>query len=116
MLIVDDDRQVARSLARRLAKDAHVTVAHSGAEALAIFGQGRRFDLVLCDVMMPTMTGPALLEQASREHPGIDAVFVFMTGGLGADEMRRIEQLGVECLSKPVEVAAIRARIAAKRR
>jgi CheY-like chemotaxis protein len=108
VLIVDDDPAVGRSLARVLAAEAHVDVTASSAEALDKIERGETFDLVVCDVMMPGMTGPQLFERVRAFDPCIAAVFVFMTGGASREEERRMEATGARWLTKPIEMAAVR--------
>jgi signal transduction histidine kinase/ActR/RegA family two-component response regulator len=79
ILIIDDEPLVARSLARML-RGHDIVIAGDG-EAALWECLARDFDLVLCDVMMPRMDGPAFY-QALREHrPAFATRIVFMTGG-----------------------------------
>ncbi|HET9156078.1 MAG TPA: response regulator, partial [Myxococcaceae bacterium] len=57
VLVVDDEPLVASAARRLLARAHEVHVAHNGQTALAMLEQGT-FDAVLCDIMMPHMTGP----------------------------------------------------------
>lgn len=69
ILLVDDDEQVRRTVARMLRLEGHeVTEAGSAAEALAAL-DARTMDLVLCDVMMPDMNGCDLGRLIVRRHP-----------------------------------------------
>jgi DNA-binding NtrC family response regulator len=69
ILLVDDDEQVRRTVARMLRLDGHqVTEAGSGAEALAALDE-RAADLVLSDVMMPDMNGCDLGRLIARRYP-----------------------------------------------
>jgi CheY-like chemotaxis protein len=108
VLIVDDDPAVGRSLARVLARYAKVDVVASGEEALAAIEHAQVFDLVMCDVMMPGMTGPQLFEQVRAVDPRKATPFVFMTGGASSEEQSRLTATGVKWLLKPVELSAVR--------
>ncbi len=108
VLIVDDDPAVGRSLARVLAAYAKVDVAASSAEALDKLERGESFDLIVCDVMMPGMTGPQLFERVRALDPRAAAAFVFMTGGASKEEELRMHATGARWLTKPIEMAAIR--------
>jgi CheY-like chemotaxis protein len=108
VLIVDDQPAVARSIARALENEAWIEVACSGAEALSKIELGS-FDLVVCDVMMPGMSGPQLFDQVRLLHPLRAASFIFMTGGASAEEQASVEASGVRCLTKPLELDAVRA-------
>ncbi|MCB0309797.1 MAG: response regulator [Bdellovibrionales bacterium] len=79
ILVVDDNpliTNVLRSLFRSEGYDVHVS--KNGAEALQVL-EGQPVDLVICDVMMPTMDGYELHEQI-RKKPELSHVpFVFLT-------------------------------------
>ena len=60
ILIVDDDPLVVKAM-RRLLHRHDVTTAPGGAEALAILEQRSDFDVILCDLMMPGVTGMDVL-------------------------------------------------------
>jgi CheY-like chemotaxis protein len=116
VLIVDDEVLIGRVLARALGHFAEVEVARSGAEALEAMARARAigagdecFDLVICDVMMPEMSGPALLDHVKAHHPAEARAFVFVTGGASPEEQEKLEGAGAPCMQKPLDVEAIRA-------
>jgi two-component system cell cycle sensor histidine kinase/response regulator CckA len=80
VLIVDDDDLVGASLKRVLRREHDVTYVGTGAEALQRL-RSEHFDVVLCDLMMPEMTGMELHAEASRSMPAAGERFIFMTGG-----------------------------------
>jgi CheY-like chemotaxis protein len=80
VLVVDDEGPVRRSIARMLARH-EVVQAASGARAREILEADQRFDLVLCDIMMPETSGVALHEWLASVHPGLASKVVFITGG-----------------------------------
>jgi CheY-like chemotaxis protein len=108
VLIVDDDPAVGRSFARALATEAEVDVAGSSAEALDKIERGESFDLVVCDVMMPGMTGPQLFDRVRALDPRTAAAFVFVTGGATREEETRMRATGARCFAKPVAMATVR--------
>jgi two-component system cell cycle response regulator CpdR len=70
VLLVDDDAQVRRLVARMLHLEGYdVTERPTAAAALAALGQGP-FDLVLTDIMMPDMNGCELGRAVARRWPG----------------------------------------------
>ncbi len=81
VLIVDDEPALGRALRSLLAVDHHVQLAANGVEALELLASGPAPDVVLCDLMMPGMTGPELHARVLSERPALAARFVFMTGG-----------------------------------
>ncbi|MCU0682693.1 MAG: response regulator [Polyangiaceae bacterium] len=58
----------------------HVTLAASGREAIALWARCD-YDFVLCDLLMPELTGMDVYEQVRAARPGAEQRMVFMTGG-----------------------------------
>ena len=104
LLVVDDDVLVARTLARQLSGH-HVEVVLSGAAALdRLSRSGDSFDLVLCDVMMPDMTGMDVYEAVQEKHPELAQRFVFVSGGGVTERSRRfLERHSQRVLPKPID-------------
>jgi signal transduction histidine kinase/ActR/RegA family two-component response regulator len=115
LLVVDDDVLVARTLVRLLSEH-RVDVVTSGREALARLAvEGPDFDLVLCDLMMPDITGMDVYEEVERKHPGLASRFVFISGGGVTERSRRfLEQHAERVLPKPIDSAEL-LRLLAKR-
>jgi PAS domain S-box-containing protein len=88
ILVVDDEVSVARTLKALLQNEHDMTLANSGAQALAELAAGTRFDVVMCDLMMPVMSGMDLYERIKEAHPGLEQRMVFMTGGVSMDRAR----------------------------
>jgi signal transduction histidine kinase/CheY-like chemotaxis protein len=111
VLIVDDDVNVGRTLSVALRKDHDVTVVTSAQaafdELLAAQGTGG-FDAILCDVLMPGMTGGELLDKVRGEMPGLDNRFIFMSGGLfGGGAADLVEKSTNRLLEKPFNLQAV---------
>lgn len=105
ILVLDDEPLVGKSLVRAL-REHDVTYCERGADAVELL-QRQSFDLVLCDLMMPDMTGEDVFEQtpvALRER------FVFMTGGAFTSRARSfLERTPNRVLPKPFSTADVRA-------
>jgi signal transduction histidine kinase len=113
LLIVDDDAKMLAMLDRVLGSRHDVTLAHDGAEALAVIASGRRFDLVLCDLMMPRMNGMDLFERVQEIAPEQASGFVFLCGG--AVTQRATEFLDAHAgqrFDKPFQLHELEAMIA----
>ncbi len=101
ILIVDDDRPVAVAIAFEL-QDHEVVVAESGREALEILRRERDFDLVLCDLMMPEISGIDVYESIGLTDPALLSRVVLMTGGaFTARAARFIAERSPPLLEKP---------------
>jgi CheY-like chemotaxis protein len=81
ILVVDDEEAIGRTLRRMLSRDHDVSVSRRADEALALIRAGRRFDLILCDLMMPEVSGAELYEELKRIDGAQTERLVFMTGG-----------------------------------
>lgn len=110
ILIVDDDVLVATAL-RRMLPEHDVEIVHSGHEAVARAGE-RSFDVVLCDLLMPDLTGMDVYERLCASAPEVAARIVFMTGGAFTDRARRfLQQVPNRVFEKPVDRRTLRSLV-----
>src|SRR5438046_5139772 len=80
VLVIDDEPMVAQCVARALAPHA-VTVTGGAREALALLTAGERFEVIVCDLVMPGMSGMDLYFAILRSDPRQAAAMIFLTGG-----------------------------------
>jgi PAS domain S-box-containing protein len=106
VLVVDDEELVVNALCR--AMEGHELVsARSGREAIALLRTRGPFDLVLCDVMMPDLTGRDVYE-AAREV-GSEQNIVFVTGGAFTRSARAfLESVPNRQIQKPFSHDSVR--------
>jgi CheY-like chemotaxis protein len=110
VLVVDDEPAIGRLVQRLLARTADVSAVTSGRDALSRIAEGGPFELVLCDLMMPEMTGMDLYEAVCTADPEHAPRFVFMTGGVYTTRAQTfIEKVGLPTIDKPLEAATLRA-------
>lgn len=108
ILVVDDDEMVGRALARGLTKEHDVTVVTSGTAAAEVLRR-KAFDFVLCDLMMPEMTGMELHAAFAKSDPEVASRFVFMTGGAFTLASREyLDAVPNARFDKPVELKTLR--------
>ncbi len=81
LLIIDDEPLVRVGLERQLASSMQVESVGGGREALDRLDQGRRYDVVLCDLMMPGFTGEEFARAVEERHPELQRCLYFLTGG-----------------------------------
>lgn len=112
-LVVDDEPDLADLLAEILAQDGfEVEVADGGRSALDRLA-GRDYDLVISDLRMPDMDGPALYRVLERDRPELAARMLFVTGDtLSPDASAFIEAVGRPVIEKPFDAGQIK-RLAA---
>jgi PAS domain S-box-containing protein len=82
ILIIDDEVTLLRAMQHILEDDGHEVVCLERASAaLSLLDQGESFDLIISDLMMPTMTGMDLYAQLQANHPAMASRVLFITGG-----------------------------------
>ncbi len=110
ILVVDDEPLVGRLVERALVRDHHVTVVISGRAGLERINAGERFDLILCDLMMPDLTGMDLHERLTTLAPDQAERMVFLTGGAFTQRARAFLR-GRSFLEKPFDLSALEALV-----
>ena len=109
ILTVDDEPMLCSVIERLLGADHDVTTATSAKQALGRLNSGERFDLILCDLMMPEMTGMDLHAALLQSAPDQAGKFVFMTGGaFTANAQAFLAKLPNESIEKPFKGAKLR--------
>ncbi len=81
VLVVDDEEAVLRAIARLLRPENEVVAVSDPREALRLLESGERFDVILCDLMMPHLSGMDLYSLVEARNPDTAERFVFITGG-----------------------------------
>jgi PAS domain S-box-containing protein len=113
ILIVDDEPLIVSSLLVALSRAADVLGETSSERAFDLLSNGA-FDAVVCDVMMPTVSGIDLHERIARANPSLASKFVFMTGGTYTARARDyLEKVSNPRLTKPFEIRDLVAAIEA---
>ncbi|MEM9188104.1 MAG: ATP-binding protein [Myxococcota bacterium] len=115
VLLIDDDQHVAKSL-RRILQSHDVTISRSGREAFELGNLPRLFDVILCDLMMPEMTGADFYREFAARYPQETHRIVFMTGGAFTESTQNfIREIENPVVSKPFDVEQLRSLLAAPR-
>jgi CheY-like chemotaxis protein len=112
ILVVDDEPEVGQLLLDILERDGHqVDRAHSGREALTCLSNDE-VDLILSDLRMPDLDGPALYRALAAQRPDLLPRLVFLTGDtLGGDMTGFLTETGVRVLEKPLDPASLIAKV-----
>ncbi|MFZ5470002.1 MAG: ATP-binding protein [Myxococcota bacterium] len=112
ILIVDDEQIVATSLARLLRSEHEVEAVRSGKAALELLSADASFDVILCDLMMPDMTGMDLHEELLHHRPDLAPRMIFVSGGAFTERAKAfLDQIANPCLDKPLDGSALRSLI-----
>lgn len=111
ILVVDDEALICEGVRRALSGH-DVEVAPSGRDAIRMCQDGD-FDLVLCDVMMPDVSGVDVYTRIRGSRPEYEARFVFMTGGAFTPKARKfLESVSNEQIIKPFSLRELRSLVA----
>lgn len=104
LLLVDDERNV-RSVLEALLKGRYdVTPVASVPEARARITESGDWQLILCDLMMPEVTGMDLYDWVEQEHRALASRMVFMTGGAFTERARELlDRLPDRWIEKPFD-------------
>jgi two-component system response regulator MprA len=115
VLLVEDDRELADYVRRALEEEHYsVTTCFDGSSGLKAI-QTSRFDLLVLDVMLPTLDGFQLTRRARLE--GVQAPILFLTGrDAPEDIVRGLDAGGDDYVTKPFSLAVLLARVRARTR
>lgn len=108
VLVIDDEPLITRILQKGLARH-DVVVASQAKDALARIERGEAFDVILCDLMMPDISGIDVHEYLIHAHPEVAARMVFMTGGAFTSKAKLfLSSVANERIDKPFSLAQIK--------
>jgi len=109
VLVVDDEPAVGRTIHRMLSDRHDVVVLTGGAQALLMLEGDADFDVILCDVSMPGVTGMEVYSRATASRPELVDRFVFMTGGsFTAVTKSFLETVDRRYIDKPFDLETLR--------
>jgi len=112
LLLVEDEDMVRAVAERALARAGYtVTTAADGEEGLGAIANGTtEFDLIVSDVVMPTMDGPAMARAIRKVKPKIPILFM---SGYAEEQLRNeIDIEDMHFIPKPFSVQQINAKVA----
>jgi signal transduction histidine kinase len=104
ILVIEDEPALCRVLERLLLPH-RVTTVMRARDALARVQAGEKFSIILCDLMMPEMTGMEFYEELIRHHSAIATRVVFMSGGVLSPHSREfLDRVPNLRLDKPIDM------------
>lgn len=112
ILVIDDEKMIGTAIVRLLGGDHDIVNTTSAIEGLEHLAAAERFDVILCDLMMPVMTGMDFYERLSEVAPDqLDSV-VFLTGGAFTPAARAfLDRVPNARLEKPFDFETLRALV-----
>lgn len=112
VLIIDDEPLVGASLRRLLGAEHQVTFEVDARRALERIERGERFDLILCDLMMPNMTGMDFYDALHERRPDELERVMFLTGGAVTERARIfLDRMAGRSVDKPVDSLVLRSLV-----
>ncbi|MDB4933995.1 MAG: sensory box histidine kinase/response regulator [Labilithrix sp.] len=109
ILVVDDDASVCTAIRRTLGRRHQIVTTTSGREAIDRIAAGERYDLILCDLMMPVVTGMEVHAEILRRAPEQAERMVFITGGAFTPAAREfLRSVSNERFEKPFDGGRLR--------
>jgi two-component system cell cycle sensor histidine kinase/response regulator CckA len=103
ILLVEDEAMVRTVAERALTRHGYNVIAfESGESALEFLAEGEPVDLMISDVVMPTMDGPTTVRAARETRPDLPILFI---SGYAEEQLRKsIDIPNVSFLAKPFSV------------
>lgn len=102
ILIADDDASLRRVLQFKLKQNGYyVNVAEDGQKAYDLL-KTKRFDILLCDMKMPGLTGIELLEKSKEVQPDLQVILITAFATIG-QAVEAIKLGAFDYLTKPFE-------------
>ena len=112
ILVLDDEVEVGEAVRRTLGKEHDVDLATRGSQALELIGK-RDYDLMLCDLLMPEMTGMEVYERVAEQRPELLGRIVIMTGGAFSPGARSfLDRIANVRIEKPFDNQMLRQLVA----
>ena len=103
ILVIDDEPLVLRSYERMLGRRHEVVTALGGDRALERLDLDCEFDVILCDLMMPSRDGVMVYERLRASHETLIDRIVFCTGGVFTERVLRfLKGIQNRVLQKPI--------------
>lgn len=109
-LVVDDESCIRDFIDAVFANEAHITQACDGKEALELLQQ-RQFDIVICDVQMPRLSGTDLFRHIQIAAPETAANFIFCTGNPTDELVRLCSAHHTIFCTKPIDIATLKSAV-----
>jgi len=114
--IIDDEAALARALADALGEE-HLVEVYTDSRVAFDALSHQSYDVVVCDLLMPGMTGMELFQRIVERHPSYEARFLFITGGLATPAAAAFADTHeADILAKPFDVDLLRGAIAQRLR
>jgi DNA-binding response OmpR family regulator len=108
ILVIDDDADIRGDLQMILEDQGYRVVTAPDGQVGLKCALAERPNLIICDMMMPKMSGFIVLERV-KQHQHLKTPFIMLTGNSSDHQRAFAEFLGVDAyLNKPIGIKALR--------
>lgn len=112
ILVVDDQRELLHAIGLMLELDGFCPSLACGGQSAFERIRNEGFDLLLCDVEMPCLTGPELFRRVQGMGLAIRPRFIFMSAGFTQESLQAELGTGnISFLRKPFDLQALKAAL-----
>jgi two-component system cell cycle sensor histidine kinase/response regulator CckA len=109
VLVIDDDPAMGSAIELVLGDEHEVEVFTSARRALERLHAGGRYDAIVCDVMMPEMSGMEFHSELACTQPELATQIIFLTGGAFTLRAREfLDRIANPRLDKPFDSQTLR--------
>ncbi|HUS28253.1 MAG TPA: response regulator [Kofleriaceae bacterium] len=109
VLVIDDEESLGQAIRRYLSIDHDVEAVTSARVALDMLARGDRYDVILCDLMMPQITGMEVHDTVAKIDQRQAQRIVFVTGGAFTEAARKFfENTPNQRIEKPFDLKTLR--------
>jgi signal transduction histidine kinase/CheY-like chemotaxis protein len=107
LLFIDDEKDLCEAMREALAPFHEVVAMSDAPQALRLLAAGQRFDLILCDIRMPEMTGIDFHARLEADNAAQASRLVLMSGGFSRRQGNPPMVLPRPLLEKPFTIAQV---------
>lgn len=113
VLVIDDEDALVQAIRRYMSQDHEVDGTTSARHAIEMLARGERYDAIVCDLMMPQITGMDVYAAVLKLDPLLAEKMIFVTGGAFTETARNfLDTLPPgRHIEKPFDLKSLRALI-----
>jgi PAS domain S-box-containing protein len=112
VLLIDDETALGTSLRRCISRYWNASFVNDGRQALELLRHDCGYDVIVCDLMMPEVTGMDIYEELVQSKPDLSKRMLFMTGGAFTERARTfLDSVPNRHLDKPFDLAQLEAAV-----
>ncbi len=112
VLIIDDDEMLLRAITSSLTEEFECVPVTDPRTALDFIEKMERFDVMLCDVVMPDMDGLQLYLKVMERDPSLAEKTLFFSGGMQSHSLEQaLIETGRTVLGKPISMRELARKI-----